>query len=234
MGHRLNGCGVVGQRRRLAVALPPARVVFVASDGDQWIDVSRLARLDVLLTTVAAIGDQAFHGAEHAGLRLEGGQHRLDLLFVVGCLRDTGGNDQHRCRISRRLGVVRLFEATTGDRHDARLFVSQIDLIFVPGSWLWRLWGLAARLLAGRFFLGGTQGHFLVVLGLLALIALLGPGDKLGLGGRHRRQPIFATLEFLGQADTRRDVGLIGLFRQRQQFLNLGFELSFQLFDVAV
>jgi hypothetical protein len=63
---------------------------------------------------------------------------------------------------------------------------------------------------------GRTAGHFLVVLGFLALIALLGPSDKLGLGGGHGGQPIFATLEFLGQADASRDIGLIRLFCQRQ------------------
>ena len=42
MGHGLHGCGTLGQRRRFAVALPPARVVLVASDSDQGIDAGRL------------------------------------------------------------------------------------------------------------------------------------------------------------------------------------------------
>jgi hypothetical protein len=59
-------------------------MMLVASDGDQGLDTGRLTGLDVLLAAVTAVGDQAFHGAEHLGLGLEGGQHRLDLLFIVG------------------------------------------------------------------------------------------------------------------------------------------------------
>ena len=79
-----------------------------------------------------------------------------------------------------------------------------------------------------------APGHLLVVLGFLSLIALLGPGRTLGLGHRHRRQAIFAALDFFGQADAVWNVRLIRLFRQGEQFLHLGLELGFQLFDVTV
>jgi predicted lipid-binding transport protein (Tim44 family) len=71
-----------------------------------------------------------------------------------------------------RLGVIRWFVAATGHRQNARFFVGQVALVAVPRSWLGSLGRLAAQLLTGRFFL---PGHFLVVLGFLSLIALLGP-----------------------------------------------------------
>ncbi len=66
------------------------------------------------------------------------------------------------------------------------------------------------------------------------LIARLGPGSKLGLGRCHRRQPILAALDFFGQADAVRNVGLIRLFRQGKQLLHLGLELGFQFLDMSV
>jgi hypothetical protein len=82
--------------------------------------------------------------------------------------------------------------------------------------------------------LAARRAIFLVVLGFLSLITLFGPGSNLRLGHCHRRQPIFTALDFFGQADAVRNVGLIRLFRQAEEFLHLSLELGFQLFDVSV
>ena len=56
-------------------------------------------------------------------------EHRLDLLFVIGRLRQGGGHHQHRGCIHPGLCVVALLKVATTDLHDARFFVHQIDLV---------------------------------------------------------------------------------------------------------
>jgi hypothetical protein len=62
----------------------------------------------------------------------QGLQHGHHLLLIVGRLRDARGDDQHHARIDSGLRVAALLEAATRDRHDARLLVGEIDLIFLP------------------------------------------------------------------------------------------------------
>ncbi len=51
------------------------------------------------------------------------------LLLVVRGLNNIGGNHQKAALRHRSLRVVALLEAAAGYRHDARLFVGEIDLI---------------------------------------------------------------------------------------------------------
>jgi hypothetical protein len=53
----------------------------------------------------------------------------LRLPLVVGRLRDIGGHDQKAARRDDGLRVVALIKAAARDRHDARLFIAQVDLI---------------------------------------------------------------------------------------------------------
>jgi hypothetical protein len=56
-------------------------------------------------------------------------QHRRELPLIAGCLDDIGRNHQQATRRHYGLSVVALLEAAACNRHDARLFVGQIDLI---------------------------------------------------------------------------------------------------------
>ena len=49
------------------------------------------------------------------------------------------------------LSVVALIEPTTGDLHDARVFIGQVDLILLPYTTRWGLRRTATGLLAGEF-----------------------------------------------------------------------------------
>ena len=74
-------------------------------------DFSRLA--------VAGVSDQGLNVTELLRLCLERLEHGLDLLFVIGRLRQARGHHQHRLRVHRSLCVVGLLKATPRDRHDA-------------------------------------------------------------------------------------------------------------------
>ena len=69
---------------------------------------------------------------------------------------------------------------------------------------------------------------------MLTLEARCRPGFDLRFGLCHRLEPFFPALNFCRQTDPVRDVGLIGLLGQRQQFLHFRLELGFELLDVAM
>ena len=66
------------------------------------------------------------------------------------------------------------------------------------------------------------------------MITFLGPGGDLGLGFSHGGETVFASPDFCRQVDTIGDIGLVGLFRQGEQFLHFGLQLCFQLLNVPV
>ena len=113
-------------------------------------------------------------------------------------MRDARGHHQHGGGIDRGLSVIGLLVATSGDRHNTRLIVGEIDLVAVFRPRFGSLGHPASRLLSGVFLFGGTVRHLLVVLGLLLRIARCGAGGNLGLGLRHGRQPVFAAFDFFG------------------------------------
>ena len=166
--------------------------------------------------------------------RPELGHHRRDLLLVVGRLGHLRDHDQHGLGIDHRLGVVALLESAAGDLHDAGVFVGQIDLVVRARTRLGRLRWLASGLLAGGLFLGLTRGQFGVILGLLPLEALFGLRFDLGLGLGDGGQAIFASRDFVRQADPVGDRPLVCRLRQFHHLLDLGLELGLDLLGVTI
>lgn len=100
-----------------------------ASHGNQRFDLGPRAVIDVDLTEISAISENALGSTELSGKRLDLLDHWHQLLVVVGRLRDLGGDDQHAAGGHDRLRVVALVKAATSDVHDARVFIRQIDFI---------------------------------------------------------------------------------------------------------
>jgi len=67
------------------------------------------------------------------------------------------------------LGVIRRLKPAARRRHDARLFIGEVDLLLVLRTRLGRLRRPSAGLLAGRLRLASPFGHLGLVLGLLDL-----------------------------------------------------------------
>ena len=144
-------------------------------DGDQRVDPRLLARLDIPRAEITRVRQQRFGLAQFRGQGFDLVQHRLDLLLVVGSLNHIHSNPQHAsCRHSG-LCIVALLEAATGCRHDARLFIGEIDLIARQQSLGWRLRRLAARLPARRRGLGRARREFGFMLGQFSRVTLPGP-----------------------------------------------------------
>ena len=113
------------------------------------------------------------------------------------------------------LGVVRLFEATAGHRHDARVRVRQIDLVLRPGPGHRRLGRTAARLAARLLGLLRARLELRLVLGPLPLMAFARPrlDRRLGLGDAG--QTILAPGQFFRYRHPVRHIRRIGRLRQR-------------------
>ena len=141
------------------------------------------------------------------------------------------GDHHHRVDVHAGLRVVALLEAAARHRHDARLFVCQVDLVAVLGAGLGRPGILAARLLAG-LTLGlalGLLGIELLLLGLEAFgCALL----DLGLGLRDRAQAIFTARDLRRHVHAVRYSCAVALLGQGQQGLHLLAQLRFDLVGV--
>ena len=121
----------------------------IPAHGEQRLDPCRLARLYVGLAEVTVVAEQRLRLAQPFGQGRNLGQHRFALLLVVGRLDHSAGDHQQAARGHHSLGVIALLEAAARNRHDARFFVRQIELIRWPrpfGRWFGRL---AAGLLAG-------------------------------------------------------------------------------------
>ena len=71
--------------------------------------------------------------------------------------------------IDRSLGVVALIKPAAGYRHDARLFIRQVDLLFVLDRAAGRGRRTPTGLLAGALLLFGARCQLLLILGLLLL-----------------------------------------------------------------
>ena len=102
-----------------------------ASKGDQRLNMRRLAVLDVRFAQVSVLRDDARGAAQLLRQPLELLDHRHELLFVVGRFGDFRHHGQHDVARHERLGVLTLIKAASDDFHDARLFMRQIDLVFV-------------------------------------------------------------------------------------------------------
>ena len=150
-------------------------MVWLAAHRDRRFDSRLFASLDIARAEIAGVRQQSFGLAQGLGQCVDLAQHRLDLVLVVGRLDHVGRHHQQAADGDRRLRVVALIEAAAGHRHDAQVFIGQIDLIARQLPLGRRLRRLAARLLARRRRLGRARRHFGFVLRHLARMAFLGP-----------------------------------------------------------
>lgn len=141
-------------------ALLPAHVMASAAHGNQRFDLGRCALLDVGLADIPVVNQHPPGAAQLLRQRLELRDHRRQLLLVVARLRHRVGYHQQAAGSDHGLGVVALIEPTTGDLHDARVFIGQVDLILLPYATRRRLGRTATGLLAGEFFPLGARGKF--------------------------------------------------------------------------
>ena len=81
--------------------------------GEQRLDRGRVARLYIGLAEVTVVAQQRFGLAQFFGQGAGLGQHRLELLLVVGSLNDIGRNHQQTAFRDYGLSVVALLEAAT-------------------------------------------------------------------------------------------------------------------------
>ena len=142
-----------------ALALPTLR--------DHWIDLRRSAERYVGFAEVAGVRQQRLRLAQIRRQGTDPLQHRLDLLRIVGRLDHLRGDHQKAVRRHRRLGIVALLEPAACYRHDARLFVGQIDLIRWQRTFHRGVGRLASGLLARGFGLRLPRRELGLVLGLL-------------------------------------------------------------------
>lgn len=93
---------------------------------------------------------------------------RRKLLLVVGRLRQTGGHDEQTSRGHRGLRVVTLIKSAAGHLHDARILISQVDLLFVFNRATGRRgWWARGGLLTGALLSLGSRGELLLILRVL-------------------------------------------------------------------
>ena len=74
-------------------------------------------------------GDYLHLEAYRLGQRLQLLEHRRYLLLVVGHLHNLRDQNQHGLGVDHGLSVVALLEAPSGNRHDPRFFVGEVDLV---------------------------------------------------------------------------------------------------------
>jgi len=125
----------------------------LAPESHQRLDARRRTSLHVLFAQITAVGEQPLDLAELCGQLLELLEHRSDLLFFVGCLRDLGAQHQEALGSHRRLSVVALIKAPARHRHDARVLIGEVGLLLAVDSTTGRFGRPPARLLAGPLFL---------------------------------------------------------------------------------
>ena len=84
----------------------------------------------IVSAIIAVIQRRAFYLTQVVRQLRQFLERRLDFLFVVDVLRDMRAHDEQGGHIHRGLGVVGLLEPPARTRHDPRVFVGEIDLIF--------------------------------------------------------------------------------------------------------
>src|SRR6266481_1560106 len=126
------------------------------------------------------------------------GEHRFELLLVVRGLNNIDGNHQKTALRHCSLRVVALLETAAGYRHDARLFVGEIDLIGKQRTLRRGPRRLAAWLLARGRSLGLPRCEFGLMLGLLAREAFFAARLDLGASFGDFLQATFAPRQLVG------------------------------------
>src|SRR6266852_1958223 len=182
MAHGRERRRVLRRRRCFGKALRQGRMMRLAAQRNHRIDLCRSAQRHIGVAEVTVVRQQCLRLSQIGRQCLDPLQHRLDLLLVVGGLNHLRGDHEKAVGCHHRLSVVALLEPAARHRHDARLFVGQIDLIGWQRTFRRGLGRLAAGLLAGGLGLRLPRRQLGLMLGLLSLIPLLGPGFELGAG----------------------------------------------------
>ena len=97
--------------RRRGEALAQGWMMRIPAHGDQRLDPGGHARLHIGLAEIAVVGQQRFSLAQLFGQGAGLGQHRLELLLIVGGLNHIAGDDQQTAFRYNGLSVVALLEA---------------------------------------------------------------------------------------------------------------------------
>src|SRR5665647_743162 len=160
--------------------------------GDQRLDPCRLAGRYIPRAEIAGIGQQRFGLAQFFRQGVDLAEHRFELLLVVRGLNNIDGNYQKTALRHCSLRVVALLETAAGYRHDARLFVGEIDLIGKQRTLRRGPRRLAAWLLARGRSLGLPRCEFGLMLGLLAREAFFAASLDLRASFGDFLQTIFA------------------------------------------
>ena len=202
--------------------------------GDQRFDPRFLASRDIRRAEIARVRQQRFGVAQCFRQRADLVQHRLDLPLVVRGLNHIDGDDQQASRGDGGLRVVALVEAAAGHRHDARFFVGEIDLIVRPRPLGWRLWRLAAGLLARGRRLGRARREFGFMLGKLPRMALLGARLDLGARFGELAQTLLAQRQFVGNRHAVGNVGCVRRLGFGHQIGDFGLQLRLDLAGMLI
>ena len=124
VGHGLDRRWIFWRGRSRGEALAQGWMMRVPAHGEQRLDRGRLARLYIGLAEVTVVAQQRFDLAQLFGQGAGPGQHRFELLLVVGRLNHIARNHQQAAFRYDGLSVVALLEAAARNRHDARFFVA--------------------------------------------------------------------------------------------------------------
>ncbi len=120
----------------------------IPAQSEQLLDPGSHTGRHIGRAEIAVVAEHDIGLAQIFGQGIDFGQHRLELLLVVGRLDDVGGNQQQTALGDHSLSVVALLESAAGNRHDTGFFIRQIDLICRTRPLDWRFRRLAAGLLA--------------------------------------------------------------------------------------
>src|SRR5450759_3940371 len=168
MRHGLDRRWVFRRGRWIGEALGQRWMMRLSAHGDQRLDPCRLAGRYIPRAEIAGIGQQRFGLAQFFRQGVDLAEHRFELLLVVRGLNNIDGNHQKTALRHCSLRVVALLETAAGYRHDARLFVGEIDLIGKQRTLRRGPRRLAALLLVRGRSLGLPRFEFGLMLGLLA------------------------------------------------------------------
>src|SRR5271154_3962989 len=173
MRHRRDRRWIFWRGRRRLESFLQRWMMRLTAHGNQRFDPRLLASLDIRRAEITRVRQQRFGFAQFFGQGADLAEHGLELLLVVWRLNDIDSNHQHASHRHGGLRVITLLKAAAGHRHDARLFVGEIDLIARLRSFGRRRRRLAAWLLARGRNLGLARREFGFMLRQLARVTLL-------------------------------------------------------------
>ncbi len=234
MRHGLDRRRIFGRFRRRFEALGQRRMMRLTAHGDQRLDPRLRASRDIRRAEIARVRQQALGLAQLIGKSPDLVQHRFELLLVVGRLAHRARHHQQASRRNRGLSVVALVEAAAGHRHNARVFIGQVDLVIGTRPLDRRLGRPAAGLFPARLGLRLPRRELGFVLRLFARMAFLGP--RLDLLARLGQLPqtLLAPRQFVRDRHAVGNVRRVGRVGFGHQIGDLGLQLRLDLAGVLM